>query len=152
MDVKEWPYEPDEQLSRQDIYRRRSGCAYRKPGDLMNFQTYPATDALPPGAAVGDFKRIAQATKVKVDDVEIVRTGNSGSIVFGHALSLDGATEFGWTSTRNFDGKFVNETLDKPEPLQGPASSVRTPHGRRATILASAPWWRSSTSRSTSNE
>ena len=91
----------------------------RKPGDLMNFQTYSATDALPPGAAVGDFKRIPQATKVKVDDVEIVRTGSSGSIVFGHALSLDGATEFGWTSTRNFDGKFVNETLDKVEPAPG---------------------------------
>jgi hypothetical protein len=91
----------------------------RKPGDLMNFQTYSATDPLPPGAAVGDFKRIPQGAKVKVDDIEIVRTGSSGSIVFGHALSPDGATELGWTSTRNFNGKFVNETLDRLEPAPG---------------------------------
>lgn len=91
----------------------------RKPGDLMVFLKYTATDTLPPGKAVGDFKLIPKGTKVKVDDIEIVRTGSSASIVFGHALSLDGATEFGWTSTRNFAGKFVNETLGVVEPEAG---------------------------------
>jgi D-alanyl-D-alanine carboxypeptidase len=88
----------------------------RRPGDLMEFQKYTAADPLPPGEMVGNFKRVQQNTKVKVDDIEIVHTGSSGSIVFGHALSLDGATEFGWTSTRNFAGKFVNETLGELSP------------------------------------
>lgn len=91
----------------------------RKPGDLMNFLVYTAADPLPPGEAVGNFKRIPQGTKVKVDDVELVRTGTSASIVFGHALSQDGATEFGWTSTRNLDRKFINETLGEVPPAPG---------------------------------
>jgi hypothetical protein len=88
----------------------------RKPGDLMAFLVYTAADTLPPGEAVGNFKRIPQNTKVKVDDIEIVRTGNSGSIVFGHALSADGTRELGWTSTRNFADKFINETLGALPP------------------------------------
>jgi hypothetical protein len=93
----------------------------RIPGDLMQFQKNTTTDTLPAGAAVGDFKRIPQGTKVKIDDVAIVRTGTSASISFAHALSPNGATEFGWTSTRNFEGKFVNETLGAvpPEPGAG---------------------------------
>jgi hypothetical protein len=82
----------------------------RKPGDLMEFLTG--------GAAVGGFKVIPKGTVVKVDDIEIVRTGGSGSIVFAHALATDG-TEFGWTSTRNFAGKFVNETLGELTPAPG---------------------------------
>ncbi len=91
----------------------------RKPGDLMTFLVYTAADPLPSGVAVGDFKRIPRGTKVKVDDIEIFRTGSSGSIVFGHAMSPDGASEFGWTSTRNFAGKFVNETLGEVPPARG---------------------------------
>jgi hypothetical protein len=91
----------------------------RKPGDFMEFQTYTAADTLPAGEQVGNFKRIPQNTEVKVDDIEIVRTGASGSIVFAHAMSKDGATEYGWTSTRNFLGKFVNETLDEVRPAPG---------------------------------
>lgn len=91
----------------------------RKPGDLMTFLVYTAADPPPPGVAMGDFKRIPQRTKVKVDDIEIFRTGASGSIVFGHAMSADGASEFGWTSTRNFAGKFVNETLGEVAPERG---------------------------------
>jgi hypothetical protein len=91
----------------------------RKPGDLMNFLVYTATDPLPPGEAVGNVKRIPHNTRVKVDDIEIVRTGSSGSIVFGHALSQDGTTEHGWTSTRNFTGKFLNETLGELPPAPG---------------------------------
>ena len=55
----------------------------RKPGELMTFLVYTATDPPPPGAAIGDFKRIPRSTRVKVDDIEVVRTGSSGSIVFG---------------------------------------------------------------------
>lgn len=79
----------------------------RVPGNLMQFQKDPA----------GNFMRIPVGTQVKVDDVEIVRTGASASISFAHALWQDGAMD-GWTSTRNFQGQFINETLGvvAPEP------------------------------------
>ena len=96
-----------------------SDARIRKPGDFMEFQTYTATDPLPAGEQVGNFKRIPQNTEVKVDDIEIVRTGSSGAIVFAHAMSKDGAKEHGWTSTRNFRGKFVNETLGELPPMPG---------------------------------
>jgi D-alanyl-D-alanine carboxypeptidase len=83
----------------------------RNPNDFMEFRRYTTNDPPPPGEQVGNFKRIPPNTEVKVDDIEIVRTGTSGSIVFAHAMSKDGTTEYGWTSTRNFRGKFINETL-----------------------------------------
>jgi hypothetical protein len=93
----------------------------RKPGDWMVFQRYTAADILPAGEQIGNFKRIPQNTEVKVDEVEILLTGASGSIVFAHAQSTDEATEYGWTSARNFRGRFVNETLGVllPEPGAG---------------------------------
>ncbi len=92
----------------------------RKPGELMiTFLRYADGDPLPPGAKVGDFKLIPKGTKVRIDDIELERTGAGGSIVFGHAMSTDGATEFGWTSTRNLDGKFINEVLDEIPPAPG---------------------------------
>src|SRR5438105_4668589 len=91
----------------------------RKPGELMTFLTYAQGEPRPPGAAVGDIKKIPNGTKVKIDDIELERTGTNGSIVFGHAMSTDGATEFGWTSTRNLTGKFINEVLDEILPAAG---------------------------------
>jgi hypothetical protein len=88
----------------------------RKPNNLMEFERFTAADPLPAGEQVGNFKRIAKGTTVKVDKVKVVPTGSSGSIVFGHCLSPDGTTELGWTSTRNFDGKFINETLGAIPP------------------------------------
>jgi hypothetical protein len=91
----------------------------RTPGDLMAFERYTPADALPPGEQVGNFKRIAKDTQVKVDAIKVVATGGSGSIAFAHALSQDGTAQLGWTSTRNFKGKFVNETLGALPPAQG---------------------------------
>src|SRR5262245_6467585 len=88
----------------------------RKPGEFMSFLTYAQGEPLPPGAQVGDIKRIPNGTQVRIDDIELQRTGTNGSIVFGHAISTDGATEFGWTSTRNLAGKFINEVLDEIPP------------------------------------
>jgi hypothetical protein len=91
----------------------------RKPNALLEFVQYAAGDTLPPGAKVGDFKRIPQRAKVKVDATKIVPTGSSGSILFVHALSPDGTTEHGWTSSRNLEGKFINETLGQVPPAPG---------------------------------
>jgi hypothetical protein len=91
----------------------------RKPGELMTFLKYAEGEPVPPGAKVGDIKLIPNGTKVKIDDIELERTGTNGSIVFGHAVSPDDATEFGWTSTRNLAGKFINEVLDEIPPAPG---------------------------------
>jgi D-alanyl-D-alanine carboxypeptidase len=91
----------------------------RNPSDFMEFRRYTTNDTLPSGEQVGNFKRILPNTEVKVDDVEIVRAGTSGLIVFAHTMSKDGTTEYGWTSTRNFFGKFINETLGEIPPTGG---------------------------------
>jgi hypothetical protein len=91
----------------------------RKASDLTQFEQYKAGDPLPPGAAVGDFKRIAKNTKVRVDQIKILPTGSKRSIVFAHAMSAGGGTELGWTSTRNFEGRFINETLREVPPPAG---------------------------------
>ena len=80
----------------------------RVPGNLMQFQKDTA----------GNFLIIPKGTQVKVDDVEVVRTGISASISFAHAIWNGGGMD-GWTSTRNFEGQFVNETLGIVEPAPG---------------------------------
>jgi hypothetical protein len=72
----------------------------------------------------GDLAALTTATvpkgaRVRIAEVRVLETGNKSSIVFGRAVSEDGATEFGWTSTRNLDGKFVNETLWAVPPENG---------------------------------
>lgn len=91
----------------------------RKAGDLMTFDRYAAGDALPAGAKIGDFKRIPAGTRVRVDRIEIASDGSSTVRIFAHATSPDGNTAFGWTSTRNFEGMFVNETLGDIPPAPG---------------------------------
>jgi len=98
----------------------------RTPGDLLSFERHMAGTPLPPGATVGDFKRIPKSTQIKVDQIEIVPTGSSGVIVFAHTLAMDGITAYGWTSTRNFVGKFVNETLGTVPP--SPAADKKGPN------------------------
>jgi hypothetical protein len=72
-------------------------------------------------AAGGGFKVIPKGTKVKIVEVKIAETGSRSSIVFGRATSVDGTRVFGWTSTRNFEGKFMNETIGVIQP--GPGSN-----------------------------
>lgn len=62
---------------------------------------------------------IPAGTPVRIAEMKVLETGNKSSIVFGRTVSADGATVFGWTSTRNLDGKFVNETLGLVAPEQG---------------------------------
>src|SRR5262245_15850131 len=91
----------------------------RNPDHLMDFERYTPADPLPAGEQVGDFKRIAKGTKLKVDKVKIVPTGSSASMIFAHGLSSDGTAEYGWTSTRNFEGEFINQTLGAVPPAPG---------------------------------
>lgn len=90
----------------------------RKADNLMEFERFTAADTLPPGEQVGNFKRIPKGTRVKVDQIKVVPTGSAGTIVFAHALAEEGS-DLGWTSSRNFDGKFVNVTLGTKPPPPG---------------------------------
>jgi hypothetical protein len=80
----------------------------RVPGNLMQFQKDPT----------GNFIRIAAGTQATIDDIEIIRTGASASISFAHAVWQNGTID-GWTSTRNFEGQFINETLGVVPPAAG---------------------------------
>jgi hypothetical protein len=82
----------------------------RVPGDLMQFQK----------DAAGNFLVIPNGTQVTVDDARVVLTGASASISFAHAVWQEGGQpRDGWTSTRNFKGQFVNETLGAVAPAPG---------------------------------
>lgn len=53
---------------------------------------------------------IPQGSQVLVTDVKTLPTGSKTRVVFAHVTAPNGRPH-GWTSTRNFDGKFVNETI-----------------------------------------
>ena len=73
----------------------------RRDDDLMAFVP----------AAGGHFQTIPKGTEVKVVEVRVVEGGSKSNIVFGRATSADGSQNLGWTSTRNFARKFMNETI-----------------------------------------
>ncbi len=83
----------------------------RRDNDLMAFVP----------AAAGHFQTIPKGTVVKIVEIEVAEGGSQRSIVFGRAASSDGSRVFGWTSTRNLAGKFMNETIGliRPEPRAG---------------------------------
>lgn len=83
----------------------------RRDDDLMAFVP----------AAGGIFQTIPKGTEVKVVEVRVAEGGSKSSIVFCRARSADGSRVFGWTSTRNLAGKFMNETIGlvQPEPGAG---------------------------------
>src|SRR5262245_27685520 len=91
----------------------------RDPDNLMEFKRYAPGDPLPPNEQIGGLVRIPAGTKVRVDQIKIVPTGSSRSITFAHAISIGIATNHGWTSARNFDGEFRNETTGTAEPQAG---------------------------------
>src|SRR5262245_5072068 len=97
-------------MSRTESYKDRTfivddpDARIRNPDNQMEPVKFAAGDQLPPGAQVGDFKRIPKGTEVKVDQVRRADTGVKGGLIFAHALTTSG-TELGWTSTRNFRGK-----------------------------------------------
>ncbi len=87
----------------------------RDPDDIWQFLKYRQGDALPLGATVGDFKLIPKNTLVRVKAVRIEPTGASHKF-FADVAAADGSTDYGWTSTANFEGGFRNVTLGKISP------------------------------------
>jgi hypothetical protein len=84
----------------------------RNAKDLAQLVTYEAGDVIPTGKKVGDPKTIPNGSKIKVTDVKI-----SNGMVFARAVSAtDPSGLFGWTSTHNLAGQFINETLGEIKP------------------------------------
>lgn len=79
----------------------------RRADDLMTFET-----------SSGTIQKIPQATVIRVDAVQRLQAGVKKVALFAHAVQEDG-TPLGWTSTNNFHGRFVNETLELLEPSAG---------------------------------
>ena len=65
----------------------------------------------PNNLAVVTAKVIPQGTKVLVAEVKTLPTGSKSRIVFANTTSASGIG-IGWTSTRNLQGSFINETLN----------------------------------------
>lgn len=86
-----------------------SDARIRRDNDLMLF-------LLDSG---GNFKTIPIAAKVKIVGIRLAQIGSRSSIIFGHAMSADGVQDFGWTSTRNLEGKFMSETIGAIQPKPG---------------------------------
>lgn len=66
----------------------------------------------------GEIKKISEGLVIRVDSVQRVRTGAKKVALFAHAIQENGEP-IGWTSTKNLDGWFVNETLEVLKPAVG---------------------------------
>lgn len=81
----------------------------RRDDDPMAFVT----------TAGGGFATIPRGTTVRITEVKVAEAGSQRTIVFGRATAAAGGPVFGWTSTRNLDGKFMNETIGLLSPAAG---------------------------------
>lgn len=90
--------------------------------DPLNMLSYRREGPGVPNAQ--GYRIIPNGAVVKVDNVSIVERGAGAPMIFAHATTEEGQ-ELGWTSSRNFTGKFVNETLGAKAP---PDSNKKGPH------------------------
>ena len=68
--------------------------------------------------AGGQFRTIPQGSEVKVLEIRIAQAGSQRNLIFGRAAAVGHDEVLSWTSTRNLDAKFMNETIGlvRPEP------------------------------------
>lgn len=101
-------------MSSEESYRGKvfvvedPDCRLRRPGDLLSYEM----DGKGP-------RRIPPATRLHISEVKVVPMGTRRNLIFGAASALDGSA-IGWTSTRNLQGRFVNETLGSLPPPANP--------------------------------
>lgn len=79
----------------------------RRADNLMIFET-----------SGGRIRTIPRGTVIRVDAIQRVYAGAKKVALFAHAVGAEGKP-LGWTSTKNFDGSFINETLDLIKPASG---------------------------------
>jgi hypothetical protein len=100
-----------------DIHCYRPDARIPQASDLMAFELYAAGDPLRSASRSATSSELPR-NQIKVDAAKVVATGSAGTLAIARAVSDDGATLLGWTTTRNIQGKFVNQTLGAipPEP------------------------------------
>lgn len=112
-------------MSIEENYRDRTfkvtdpDARIRIDGDFLNYEKNTTNDRLPPGGAIGDFKRIPKGTVVSVIDVAVEPAGSQSNQVFARVTSATGNEEYGWTSSVNFENRFRNTTLGLIAPAHG---------------------------------
>ena len=115
----------DESFRNKTFRIANADARLRKAVNLIAYAVYEAQDQIPAGSKIGDIKRIPMNTDVVVQEIKILATGSKSVTVFALALSVGDNAPYGWTSTRNFIGSFINETVGilKPESGAGPYSA-----------------------------
>jgi D-alanyl-D-alanine carboxypeptidase len=91
----------------------------RRADDLSRAEVYQNGDALPPGAQVGDIKRLPRRTSIRVTDT---RTDSARKVyVFAEPIDAASGIPSGWTIATNLEGLFLNEiTAWSPADMQAP--------------------------------
>ncbi len=96
-------------------FRRRSFKVIDPDARLRDQDNLMAYVRNPDAHGNNQFRTIPKDAVVNIDQVRSVNRGVDGPLLFGHAVDANG-NPIGWTSTRNFEGKFVNETLAEMPP------------------------------------
>ena len=85
----------------------------RRDGNLVDFVLYAAGEPLPPGRRVGDPKIIPKGTTVRAVEARV----GPNATIFARVQPTDaGAPVLGWTSSRNLESGFLNETIREIPP------------------------------------
>ncbi len=152
-----WSFPGDNEMSLSESFLDSvfsvadSDARLRNPDNLIEYMKYSNNEPLPPGVSVGDFKKIPLGTEVRITAVKALPTGSSSRTMFALAISRDGASEHGWTSTRNLRGQFINETLGVILPEQGAGRYGPNAAWSRGNYWDRSTWLRSSTTSLKSN-
>jgi hypothetical protein len=84
-------------MSLEESFRDRTfevedpDCRIRTGRDnLLTFARYAAGDPLPPGASVGDYRRIPRGSEVTVTEVALLEAGSETQRVFALAAGIGG--------------------------------------------------------------
>lgn len=100
----------------------------RRANDLSKTAVYSASDTLPPGKSVGDFKILPKRTEVRVTDIKI----DDARTVFAFVVPVDASNNLpsGWTKASNLLGGLVNEIVGL-----SPAKWVIPPQDNNFTVI-----------------
>ncbi len=107
----------------------------RQDENLLAFALYDEQDPPPPGASIGDLKRIPKDTLVRISEIKILPSGSKTKKVFALAWSQDKTQRLGWTSSVNFADKFRNEPLGLIEPEAGAGQYSNTAAWKGGTYI-----------------
>ena len=99
----------------------------RRANDLSKLAVYAASDILPLGKNVGDFKTIPKRTEVNVTDVKT----DAARTVFAFVVPVDTSKNLpsGWTKASNLLGGLVNEIVGL-----SPVNWVLSPQDNNFTV------------------